>query len=56
MAKLNIMSLFVATALVASPVAVFAHAKMVSSTPAVNATVAKPNRANVNATGRRSRL
>lgn len=42
MAKLNIMSLFVATALVATPVTVFAHAKMVSSTPAVNATVAKP--------------
>jgi copper resistance protein C len=42
MAKLNIMSLFVATALVATPVAVFAHAKLVSSTPAVNATVAKP--------------
>lgn len=42
MAKLNIMSLFVATALVATPAAVFAHAKLVSSTPAVNATVAKP--------------
>ena len=42
MAKLNIMSLFVATALVATPVAVFAHAKLISSTPAVNATVAKP--------------
>ena len=42
MAKLNIMSLFVATALVATPAAVFAHAKLVSSTPAVNATVGKP--------------
>ena len=42
MAKLNIMSLFVATALVATPAAVFAHTKLVSSTPAVNATVAKP--------------
>lgn len=42
MAKLNIMSLFVATALVATPAAVLAHAKLVSSTPAVNATVAKP--------------
>ena len=42
MAKLNIMTLLVATALVASPAAVFAHAKMLSSTPAVDATVAKP--------------
>ena len=42
MAKLNIMSLFVATVLVAAPAGVFAHAKMVSSTPGVNASVAKP--------------
>ena len=42
MTKFNIMSLFVATALIVSPAAVFAHAKLVSSTPAVNATVAKP--------------
>ena len=42
MTKLNFMSLLTATALFASPVAVFAHAKMVSSTPAINATVSKP--------------
>lgn len=42
MTKLNIISLLVATSLVASPAAVFAHAKMVSSSPAVNATIAKP--------------
>lgn len=42
MSKLNIMSLFVATALVATPAGVFAHTKLVSSTPAVNATVANP--------------
>ncbi len=44
MRNFNILSLLAATALIASPVAVFAHAKMVSSTPAVNATVAKPSR------------
>lgn len=44
MAKLNMMSLFVATALIATPTAVFAHTKLVSSTPAVNATVAKPSK------------
>lgn len=42
MRKLNILSLLTATALLASPVAAFAQAKLVSSTPAVNATVAKP--------------
>lgn len=42
MTKLNIMSLFVATALVVMPAGVFAHVKMVSSTPGVNASVAKP--------------
>ncbi len=42
MRHLNILSLLAATALIASPVAVFAHAKMVSSTPAANATVTKP--------------
>ncbi len=42
MRNLNILSLLAAAALGTSPVAVFAHAKMVSSTPAVNASVAKP--------------
>ena len=44
MRNFNILSLLAATALVASPVAVFAHAKMVSSTPGVNATVPKPSK------------
>lgn len=42
MRNFNIVSVLAAAALAATPAEVFAHAKMVSSTPAVNATVTKP--------------
>lgn len=44
MAKFNMTSLFVATALISAPAAVFAHTKLVSSTPAVDTTVSKPTK------------